>query len=72
MSVNFTEFLPADRGTIDMKHIKQDFRSKAWVWLPGWTKGVGQRPKLFFFQNMIMLHIKLKGLTHAATFTRRF
>ena len=46
----FTEILHADRGTIDMKHIKQDFNSKAWVGPPGWTKGVGQRPKPNFFR----------------------
>ena len=53
-----------------MKHIKWDFNSKAWAWPPpppGWTKGVRQRPKFYFFLNMVMLHIKLKGMTHAAT-----
>ena len=32
-----TEISHADRGTIDMKHIKRDFRSKALVRAPGWT-----------------------------------
>ena len=29
------------RGTINMKHIKRDYRSKACVPPPGWTYGVG-------------------------------
>ena len=33
----------ADRGTIDMKHIKRDFRSKARARPLGWTKGVGSK-----------------------------
>ena len=54
--------LHADRGTfivtIIMKHIKHDFRSKAWVQPFGWTKA-----KIQLFQNMVMLLIKLKGTT---------
>ena len=49
-----------DRGAIDMKHIKLSFRLKAWV---GW----GGDQNSTFFQNMVMLRIKLKGLMHAAT-----
>ena len=45
----------------DMKHIKQDFSSKACVRPPGWTLGMGQRPKFKLFQNMVMLHIKFQG-----------
>ena len=46
-----------------MKHIKQDFSPKAWVQRPrGGAKG-----KIQLFQNMVMLHIKLKGMTHAAS-----
>ena len=32
-----------------MKHIKLDFILNAWVRPPGWTSGVGQRPKFTFF-----------------------
>ena len=46
-----------------MKHIKKDFSPKVWVQRP---RG-GGRPKFNFFQNMVMLHIKLKGMTHAAS-----
>ena len=39
----FTEILHADRGTLDMKHIKWDFSLKAWVLslggLRGWDRG---------------------------------
>ena len=103
----FAESLHADRGTINMKHIKCDFRSKAWVRPFEWTYGVGSKGqystfsehghvayqikgnqkcsnmvanilpadprdpgdvvKIQFFQNMDMLHIKLKGITNAAT-----
>ena len=31
----FTEFLCASRGSIDIKHIRQDFTLKAWVQYPG-------------------------------------
>ena len=41
-----------------MKHIKRDFRSKAWIRPLGWTKA-----KIHLFQNMVMLYIKLKGMT---------
>ena len=30
-------------------------------------KGWGQKVKIQFFQNMVMLHIKLKGIMNAAT-----
>ena len=33
----FIEISHADRGTIDMKHIKRDSSLKAWVRPPGWT-----------------------------------
>ena len=43
-----------------MKHIKWDFSLKALV------RG-GAEAKIKLFQNMVMLHIKLKLMTHAAT-----
>ena len=56
----------ADRGTINKKHIKPYFDqrpvSDPWVDLGGGVKG-----KIKLFQNMVMLHTKLKGITGAAT-----
>ena len=51
----------ADRGTINKKNISNltfDLRSVSdpWVDLGGGVKG-----KIKLFQNMVMLHIKLKG-----------
>ena len=46
-----------------MKHFKQDFSFKGWVRSLGWTLGVGApESENIFFQNMVMLHIKLKGM----------
>ena len=42
----------------DIKHIKQDFHSVAWVMLQMWDFGV----KKLIFPNMDMVHIKLKGM----------
>ena len=56
LSIYF-EISHADRGTINMKHIKHDFLSKACVSTPGWTWGWGQRVKIQLFQNIVMLHI---------------
>ena len=47
-----------------MKHIGRDFSLKARVRCPGWTWA---KAKIFFFGNMIMLHIKLKGTTLTVT-----
>ena len=63
----FAEILHAGRAAIDMKHIKRDFSLKAWVrvrWmdLRGWAEA-----KIKLFQNMVMLHIKLKLTMLAAT-----
>ena len=49
----------------DTKHIRRDFHSVAWVMPQGWdyrALGVPRRSKLFF-SNMVMLHIKLTGMT---------
>ena len=56
----FAEILYAGRAAIDMKHIKRDFSLKA-------SRSEAPRPKSFFFQNMVMLHINLKLTTLAAT-----
>ena len=55
------------RAAIDMKHIKQDFNLKAWVRAPGVDLGGGAEAKIKLFQNMVMLHSKLKLTTFAAT-----
>ena len=63
----FAEILHTGRAAIDMKHIKRDFSLKAWVracWVDLWG---GAEVKIKLFQNMVMLHIKLKLTTLAAT-----
>ena len=55
-----------------MKHIKHDFRSKACVFTPGWTKGVRSKVEIQLFQNNIMLHFKFKKITNVATWTKIF
>ena len=50
-----------------MKHIKRDFSLKAWVQAPGVDFGGGAEAKIKLFQNMVMLHIKLKLATFATT-----
>ena len=50
-----------------MKHIKQDISLKAWVQYPEVDLGCRSEAKSEPFQDMIMLHIKLKLKTHAAT-----
>ena len=61
----FAEISHAGRGTIDMKHIKGDFSLNAWVPTPRVDLGGGTEAKINLFQNMVMLHIKLKLTTHA-------
>ena len=39
----------ADRGTINMKHIKRDFGSKTCAGPPGWTWVMGSNVKIQFF-----------------------
>ena len=57
----------AGRAAIDMKHIKRDFSLKAWFLAPLVDLGGGAEAKIKLFQNMVMLHIKLKLTTLAAT-----
>ena len=52
-----------------MKHIKLDYKIEI-LGLTPWVDlgGVGgQKVKIQLFQNMVMLHIKIKGITIAAT-----
>ena len=57
----------AGRAAIDMKHIKRDFSLKAWARVRWVDLGGGAEAKIKLFQNMVMLHIKLKLTTLAAT-----
>ena len=50
-----------------MKHIKQDLSLKALVGACWVDLGGGAKVKIKLFQNMVMLHIKLKLRTLAAT-----
>ena len=50
-----------------MKHIKHDFSLKALVRSPGVDLGGRAEAKIKLLRNMVMLHIKLKLTTHAAT-----
>ena len=50
-----------------MKHIKWDFSLKARFRAPLVDLGGGAEAKIKFFQNMVMLHIKLKLTKLAAT-----
>ena len=61
----FAEILHTGRAAVDIKH---DFSLKAWVRACWVDLGGGAEVKIkgFFFQNMVMLHIKLK-LTTLAT-----
>ena len=63
----FAEILHTGRAAIDMKHIKRDFSLKAWVRACWVDLGAGAEVKIKLFQNMVMLHIKLKLTTLAAT-----
>ena len=63
----FSEILHAGRAGIDMKHIKPDFSLKALVRAPGMDLGGGAKAKIKLFENMVMLHIKFKLITFAAT-----
>ena len=59
----FTNISFADRSTNDLKHIKQDLSSNAWVWPPGWTEGFGEEAKINFFSELG----HAAGKAHAAT-----
>ena len=61
----FAEILHTGRAAIDMKHIERDFSLKAWVQACWVDLGGGAEVKIKFFQNMVMLHIKLKLMTLA-------
>ena len=56
----------------DIKHIRRDYYSVPWVMhAPGFGTGVlgGQK---FNFINMVMWHIKLKGISSRPGYTENF
>ena len=55
-----------------MKHIQRDFSLNAWVRACWVDLGGGAEVKIKLFQNMVMLHIKLKLTTLAATSHRTY
>ena len=63
----FAEISRVGRAAIDMKHLKRDFNLKAWVRVRWVDLGGGAEAKIKLFQNMVLLHIKLKLMTLAAT-----
>ena len=63
----FAEILHAGRAAKAMNNIKRDFSLKAWVRVRWVDLEVGAEAKIKLFQNMDMLHIKLKLTTLAAT-----
>ena len=63
----FAEILHTGRAAIDMKHMKQDFSLKVWVRAYLVDLGGGAEVKIKLFQNMVMLHIKLKLTVLTAT-----
>ena len=67
MLIFVAEILHTARAAIDVNHIKQDFSLKAWVRTCWVDLGGGAEVKIKLFQNMVILHIKLKLTTLAAT-----
>ena len=60
----FNEISLADRGKINMKYIKRDFRSKdptPWVDLGGWTEA-----KIKLFSEYDHVAHQINGMTHAS------
>ena len=63
----FAEILHAGRAAIDMKQIGRDLSLKASVRVHWVDLGGGAEAKIKLFQIMVMLYIKLKLTTLAAT-----
>ena len=72
MSIFFAEILHAGRAAIDMKPIKREYSLKAWVRARWVDLGGGTEAKIKLFQNMVMLQIKFKLATLAATWLQIF
>ena len=60
MLIFFGEILHAGRAAIDRQRIKRHFVLKAWVRVCWVDLGGGAEAKMKLFQNIVMLHIKLK------------
>ena len=45
----------------------QQYGIKYFACIPHYSQPWGQKDKSQLFQNIVMLHIKLKGMTNAAT-----
>ena len=60
MLIFFAKILHIGSAAIDIKHIKRNFSLKAWVRAPWVDFGGGAEAQIKLFQNMVMLHIKLK------------
>ena len=53
-----------------MEHIKRNFNLETWIRPSEWTKGGGgggRGQNVVFLQNMVKLHIMLKGVTNTVT-----
>ena len=55
-----------------LKHLKHVFDQRPESDPLGGLRGLGQKVKNHLFQNMVMLHIKLKGIRYAATWKQTF
>ena len=55
-----------------MKYIKHDFDPRPESDPLGGHRGWGLMVKIHFFQNMVMLHIKLKRIRYEATWKQTF
>ena len=57
----------------DIKHIRQDFYSVPWVMhAPGFGTWGGWGGQKFNFMNMVMWHIKFKGMSSRPGYTENF
>ena len=62
----FTDISHADSVTTNKKHIKRDFDRRPVPDPLGGLREWGQNVKIRLFQNMLILHIKFKGIMNAA------
>ena len=56
----------------DIKHIRWDFHSVTWVMHAQCLGLGGAGGQKFNFQNMVMWHIKLKGMSSRPRYTENF
>ena len=67
----FNQTLCVSSQTKDIKHIRWDFHPVTWVMPQGWDLGVLGCQNLNFL-NMVMWHIKLKGMIFRPGYTEKF